>query len=576
MKANDTPAHAAQTQPAAVATESTSAAPLGAAVATRAPERSALQAKVARSPRMVAQRRAMQAAVGPAANPTAPIQRARWLYTNDAWVNPDTLAPIGADLHPPAPAQEGDVWDDVTLEHTSASNRLAAIFAGTSNRAPALNLPTSEEFLDQLSNLGKPSIDQRVRNALQEIPTEKLSKETIVSALEKHFKDFKPGLNAATRDPLFSETLLEGIRHRQSEKWIRETEPKKVAPKKWANDELQHWNVRHYTSKLNIVLGDDLGEGIFTVAGIEAPPFNEILSTVTLATMKPGGGIQNAKRSGDRMLMTYTGGAASSGHTTSLDWANVGNVGDTFYGLFYKDKPATGITPPFITDAVYYAKWSAEAFGIGWASADWLGTAAHSREKNGPTPGGIARTGSLSDIIASIFPEATTRDFSQTGEVETKESEERRKQAFSAMANFEIKKHGPMPVNAWIPVADNINKTRAWWVDTTKGKFVKLKPLLPRPVQETIKVKEFKTVLQTMKIELEADNSLAEGKPVPEGLRANSQTHYADLRRIWKTLSAPSQEALKEPGTIAVIDQFYVKVNRSRPSQAAMWSEFEA
>jgi len=416
----------------------------------------------------------------------AVIQRARWLYTDEAWINPDTLAPIGQELEPPEHAQEGDVWDDRTHELTSASDRMEAIFAGTSTRAPKLNFPTPEQFLDQLSNVGKPGIALRVKHALDEVPTEKLSKDTILVALDKHFKDYKPGLQAATRDPVFSETLLECIRNRQSQKWIRATALQKVLPQQWVNQELQHWNVRHYTSKLTIELGDDLGEGIFTVRGIEAPPFNEIISTVTLATMKAGGGVQNAKRGGDKMLLTYTGGAASSGHTTGLDWANVGNVGDTFYGLFYKNQPATGITPPFITDAVYYATWSVEDFGVGWASADWLGKAAHSQEKEGETPGGVARTGQLSDVIASIFPEAATRDFSQTGDVEGAESEEQRHQAFAEMSNFEIKKHGPLPVNAWIPIEANIAKARGWWVDTTRGKFVKLKLLLPESVREKL------------------------------------------------------------------------------------------
>ena len=450
----------------------------------------AVSAGIHNGPHGIAQRTRLNGTFGPSGGGGGPggpvIQRARWLFTEKAWINPDTLAPIGQELKPPAEGQEGDVWDDQTGEVTSAGSRLDAIFAGTGNRAPKLNFPSQEEFQEQLRDLGKPGIEERVEKALEDVPTEKLSKDTILAALGRHFRDYRPGLHAATRDPSFSETLLEGIRNRQGGNWIRATAPQKVPTRQWFNQELQHWNVRHYTSKLNVELGEDLGEGIFRVREIEAPPFNEIISTVTLATLKPGGGVQNAKGTGDRMLLTYTGGASSSGHTTGLDWANVGNVGDTFYGLFYKDKPATGLTPSFIADAVYYARWSVQDFGVGWASADWLGTAAHSREDRGETPGGIARTGQLSDIIASIFPEAATRDFSQTGNVETPESEEQRKAAFAQMSNFEIKKHGPMPVNAWLPIATNIAKARLWWVDTTRGKFVKLSQLLPKSVQEKL------------------------------------------------------------------------------------------
>ncbi len=330
-------------------------------------------------------------------------------------------------------------------------------------------------------------IEQRVRDALAEIPTGELGKDKILAGFETHFRNHRLGLHGATREPGFSETLLECIRTRQSQGWVTATERQNVPHVDWANEELQHWNVRHYTSKLMVVLGEDLGEGIFRIADLAAPPFGEIISTVTLATMPvTGGPIQNAKRPGDRMMMTFTGGASSSGHTTGLDWANVGNVGDTFYGLFYKDKPATGITPPFIMDAVYYAIWPVTEFGSGWASADWLGTAADSRKENGKTPEGIARKGELSDVIASIFPEAATRDFSGNRNVETPESEEQRKAAFAAMGNFEVKKHGPMAVRAWIPVTGNIDKTRNWWVDTTKGKFIKLRALLPKSVREKL------------------------------------------------------------------------------------------
>ncbi len=321
-------------------------------------------------------------------------------------------------------------------------------------------------------------VERRVKTALAEIPPDSLSKETILAGLEKHFRTFGGGLHSATRDPVFSRTLLECIRTKQGRTWVAATAIQDVPRARWSNRELQHWNLRHYTSKLTIVLGEHVGKGIFKVADVGPPPFEEIISTVTLATMSGSRGDGGAKKPGDKVMVTYTGGASKSGHTTGLDWTNVGNVGDTFYGLFYKDEPATGLTPPFITDAVYYATWSLSDFGVGWASADWLGTAASSRQEGGDIPGGTARRGEMSDVVASIFPDAATRDFSARNEVETPESKQKRQDAFSAMSNFEVKNHGPMPIRAWIPLPKTLDRTKNWWVDTKTNKFIKLPALL--------------------------------------------------------------------------------------------------
>ena len=93
--------------------------------------------------------------------------------------------------------------------------------------------------------------------------------------------------------------------------------------------------------------------------------------------------------------MSFTSGAATSVYTTGVDWGHIGNVGDTFYGLFDQDEPATGVTPNFIRDAVYYATWPVSEFGTAWASADWLGTAASSQIEGAKAPEGKARQGKV-------------------------------------------------------------------------------------------------------------------------------------------------------------------------------------
>ena len=89
-------------------------------------------------------------------------------------------------------------------------------------------------------------------------------------------------------------------------------------------------------------------------------------------------------------------------------------------------------------------------------------------------PEGKARQGKLADVIADIFPAAATRNFSATAGQETPESRSERTGAFNAMPNFEVKKHGPMPVRRWLPVDANIQTIRRWHVDAKTGKFVKL------------------------------------------------------------------------------------------------------
>lgn len=314
---------------------------------------------------------------------------------------------------------------------------------------------------------------------------DELDKDKIMLNLKREFKYYPGGLVALTRESEFAETLLEGIRTKQSSNWQTKTAIESVPNVEWTNDELKYWNVRHYTNKVMVTLGKDLGQGYFKVEAVAPPSFTEILSTATLTAMFGSGGSSESSSysTGDRMMLANASGAANSGHTTSTDWVNIGNVGDTFYGLFYQDDPATGLVPGFIRDATYYAKWSVTDFGVGWASADWLSAAGDSRKEEGKTPVGKARGGELSDIIADIYPTAISRESTEGEGKESVGDKSERRQKFAAMTNFEVKKHGPMTVGEWIKVTENVNKLSNYVVDTNKGKFIKLKPLLPPEVQ---------------------------------------------------------------------------------------------
>ncbi|MEO1808471.1 MAG: hypothetical protein AAFU33_26935, partial [Bacteroidota bacterium] len=333
--------------------------------------------------------------------------------------------------------------------------------------------------------VARETIPSKVAAAL-DIPPENLSKESILAGLKKEFQDYPGGFVAATREPVLAEVLLEQVRLKQSGKWQKVSEIHEVDESEWTNDDLQHWNLRHYTTKLHVTLGQNLGQGYFKVANIQPPPFNELLSTLTLSDSSESEEAQAPPRyrSGETLTMANTTGAASSGHTTGLDWANVGNVGDTFYALFYKDDSVTGKTPGFIRDATYYARWSVDEFGEGWASEDWLGKAKDSRDEKAETLTQPSRKGHIKDIIADIFPEAAKRDLKGKGE--STSDKKRRESKFSIMRNFEVKKHGPMPVQRWIPLQGTIDKLRGYTVNTNKGVFVKFSALLPPDVRKKL------------------------------------------------------------------------------------------
>ncbi|HLH99283.1 MAG TPA: hypothetical protein VKV06_00750 [Acidimicrobiales bacterium] len=333
----------------------------------------------------------------------------------------------------------------LTTQHALHLQRVA----GNRALAPRLN-PTRHPATLTIQR----TITQDVNDALKDVAGEDLSKELI---LKKLTEKFGADLHQKTREPEFAKALLEAIRSKQGAKWqaaTATTQAKK--PRNPINDNAAaHWNVRHYTNKFYAVLGDEVSPGVYQVKDVEPPPFTELLSSITLATMTP-----SADRPADKVMGTYSAGAATSGHTTSKDWKNIGNVGDTFYGLFYDDKPATGVTPAFIKDAVYYAQWPASEFGDAWASADWLSYASMSQKPDPQLPDLKGYEGNIVDIIAQIYP---------LGLRSTSDEEIQRKQAFGQMTNFEVKKHGPMTVNEWKPVAETINTIKGWRI-TKDGK----------------------------------------------------------------------------------------------------------
>ena len=369
----------------------------------------------------------------------------------------------------PSPSASASAFPSVSVSPSATTTSSSSSFSAPNLEAPpSIAVTEAPPSIAVTSDKAEPSgIGQLVRAALAGLSGAQLSKEVILERLTKAFGGTAQ-LHEASKRPELAEALLEEVRGRQSSTWIRATELHQARPKAWASEkERQKWNVRHYTNKVTVVLGEEVDADIFKVADVKPPPFSELLSSITLATM-PGTAKETGYKKGGELLMANTSAASTSGHTTVKDWKNIGNVGDTFYGLFYEDKPATGVTPPFIKDAVYFARWSLSDFGTGWASADWLATAAESQTEGAKTPGGKAWKGDLANIITEIFPMAAKSEAQVSG------TESERQRAFNAMDNFEIKKHGPMKVAEWLPVEDNIKKIKGWSVNPKKGTFVKL------------------------------------------------------------------------------------------------------
>ena len=115
------------------------------------------------------------------------------------------------------------------------------------------------------------------------------------------------------------------------------------------------------------------------------------------------------------------GRTTTSGHTNFKDWCEFGNVGDTFYCLFYDNEPVT--RAEFLKHCTYYIEWSLDEFTDCWASTDWLNPTA---EQLNPT------SGSIINILLSYFSKDAKTYFKNY------------KLFFSKYINFEIKKHGSM------------------------------------------------------------------------------------------------------------------------------------
>lgn len=123
-----------------------------------------------------------------------------------------------------------------------------------------------------------------------------------------------------------------------------------------------------------------------------------------------------------------------SGHTTAQDWDRIGNVGDTFYSLFFDGESATGIVPAFIKKAKYYVEWTLDEFsGECWASSDWLGLQDPKAVYVGCSAGNIKK------LIASSL--CVGNEFVPVGSW-MKVRLENPTAYLKGFTNFEIKKHG--------------------------------------------------------------------------------------------------------------------------------------
>jgi len=147
-----------------------------------------------------------------------------------------------------------------------------------------------------------------------------------------------------------------------------------------------------------------------------------------------------------------TGG---SGHTNGYDWNQIGNVGDTFYSLFFDGEPATGKTPAFIKDALFYIEWSLEEFGDCWASGDWLSYA----DKGSITTIPPSYSGSAYDVLfasllnnpfekSTIVAKAAITTALTNGIIDSNAY-------LKTTSNFEIKKHGSKAFTKYFDIKNN-------------------------------------------------------------------------------------------------------------------------
>ena len=254
--------------------------------------------------------------------------------------------------------------------------------------------------------------------ALEELWSLEDHKQSMLQAIERVYT--KEKAVQATRDPAVAKAILAFVNGKQSKIWTSGTVRKQPENKKPLTD-AEHWTLRHYTDKY---VWDAEGKVV------NPPPYMEILSALTLAAMKGG-----AEKSDEEAQEPVTGGkvgADKSGHTSKIDWDIIGNVGDTFFALFYKGELA-GQKQTFLNKAQWYAEWRITDVEQIWVSSDWLGKA-KTQGKKPEAPRGLAYEGSPSDVVSACLGM-----FGQKGDEKAK-----RKIFEDQFDNFEVKVHGPL------------------------------------------------------------------------------------------------------------------------------------
>jgi hypothetical protein len=316
--------------------------------------------------------------------------------------------------------------------------------------------------------------NKRVERAMATIPTgTETSEDTVMTALITEYGSAQ-ALVEPSKTPEFASALLESIRLRQSPGWASATEMVKPHSKMGLPGKVEDWTIRHYTNKATVTLADPSDNGLRKVLAVDTPPFNELLSMVTLTAMRMHGMGNYPLNLGQNQKLHTNSSSKTSGHTSALDWKNIGNIGDTFYALFYKGKSATGVVPAFITDALYYAEWRISDFGEGWASSDWLSTASGSKEEGTKRPSGKAVEGPLEQVIAHQLGKLKfqARAMEEATAVESSTAST----LTANFENFEVKKHGSVKLQngSWKPAnPGKIGEIHSGWYDAndnwTKG-----------------------------------------------------------------------------------------------------------
>ncbi|QKQ77792.1 DUF4157 domain-containing protein [Nostoc sp. TCL240-02] len=236
-------------------------------------------------------------------------------------------------------------------------------------------------------------------------------KEAILSAIKTVFPD---NTIDATKDPAVAKAVLAFVNSQQEQTWIDGTERKPPGKKDMGKlGDADNWTLRHYTDKYQ---WDE------TEKEVKPPSYKEILSALTLAAM--------AKKNEESTSVEKSKvGASKSGHTSKIDWDMIGNVGDTFFALFYKGQLA-GTKQTFLNQAQWYAEWKITDVSEIWASSDWLGKA----KTKGETPRGVAYEGNPEDVISAFLEMGGRRG----------DDNSKRSRFESNYDNFEVKVHGSL------------------------------------------------------------------------------------------------------------------------------------